>query len=51
LFGTLAIVFSGIGLSQIKKDPSRFSGKGLAIAGLVIGIVDIIVFLALISMA
>lgn len=34
----VAIVLSAIGLSQINKDPSQ-KGKGLAIAGLTIGIV------------
>jgi hypothetical protein len=36
--GILAIIFGGIGLSQINKDPS-LKGKGMAVAGLVLGII------------
>ncbi len=36
LFGILGIIFGIIALSQIKKDPSQ-KGKGLAIAGIIIG--------------
>ena len=42
--GPLGIVFSAIGLNQINKNPSQ-GGKGLAIAGLVIGIVTTIISL------
>ena len=38
----LGIIFSAIGLNQIGKDPSQ-GGKGLAIAGLVLGILGMIV--------
>ena len=34
----LGIIFSAIGMNQTKKDPTQ-GGRGLAIAGLVIGIV------------
>jgi hypothetical protein len=40
--GIIAVVFSGISLSKIKKDPRRFKGKGFAIAGMVLGIVDVV---------
>jgi hypothetical protein len=36
------IVLSSIGLHQIKKNPEKNNGKGLAIAGLIIGIVPFI---------
>lgn len=39
LFGALGLIFSGVGLS---KSPDEYSGKGNAIAGLVIGVVDLI---------
>ena len=39
--GILAIIFSAISLNQFKKDPNQ-GGKGLAIAGLVIGILDVV---------
>lgn len=36
----LAIVFGAVGINQIKADPSQ-RGRGLAVAGLVLGIVVI----------
>ena len=40
----LAIIFGAIGISQINKDPS-LKGKGMAMAGLVMGIVAIAVWI------
>jgi hypothetical protein len=37
----VGIILSAIGLSQISKDPSQ-KGKGLATAGLIIGIISLI---------
>lgn len=37
----LGIVFGIVALGQIKREPWRYSGRGLAIAGLVLGIVEI----------
>ena len=37
----LGVIFSAIGLNQIGKDSSQ-GGKGLALAGLIIGIVGLI---------
>ncbi len=37
----VGIILSSIGLSQISKDPTQ-KGKGLATAGLIIGIVSLI---------
>jgi hypothetical protein len=39
--GVLGLIFSAISLNQFKKNPNQ-GGKGLAIAGLVIGILDVI---------
>jgi hypothetical protein len=39
LLGAVAIVFGAMSLSRIRKEPARFKGKGLAIAGMVAGIV------------
>ncbi|MFA5781374.1 MAG: DUF4190 domain-containing protein, partial [Bacteroidales bacterium] len=50
ILGVLAIIFSAIGLGKIKKDSSKWKGKGLAIAGLIIGIIDIIGWLILIAL-
>ncbi len=47
-FGTAGIVCSSIGLSKVKETNS---GKGLAIAGLVIGIIDVIAWIFLIIVA
>ena len=40
LFGTLGIIFSAIGISAIKKDPTQ-TGKGMAMAGLIMSIIAI----------
>ena len=37
----LGIIFSAVGLNQINKDPSQ-GGKGLALAGLILGILGFI---------
>ena len=37
----LGIIFSAVGLNQINKDPSQ-GGKGLATAGLILGIIGLI---------
>jgi len=46
-FGPLSIIFGIIALSKIKRDKTKWKGKGFAIAGIVIGIVSIPVFLIL----
>ncbi len=49
LLGITAIVFSAIGLSAIKRNPDLYKGKGFAIAGLVVGIIDVVlIFLLLV---
>jgi len=42
LFSILGIIFSSIGLSQINRDPTRQTGKGVAIGGLVLSILSLI---------
>jgi hypothetical protein len=39
--GLVGLILSIVGLSQIKKDPSQ-GGKGLAIAGIVLGALGIV---------
>lgn len=39
LLGATAVVFGALSLSRIRKEPNRFKGKGLAMAGMIIGIV------------
>ncbi len=41
LLSILAIIFGAIGISQTNKDPS-LKGRGLATAGLVLGIIGIV---------
>ena len=46
--GVLAIIFSALGLQNIKRNPEMYSGKGMAIAGLVLGIVNVAVVIIVI---
>lgn len=39
LLGAAAVVFGALSLSRIRKEPNRFKGKGLAMAGMIAGIV------------
>ena len=41
----LAIVFGIIQLKNIKKTPGQYGGKGMAIAGLILGSIGILFFL------
>ena len=47
-FNLLGIIFSAIGLSQIKKSNPRQKGKGMAIAGLICSILSFLIYLVLI---
>ena len=42
LFSVLGIVFSSVGLSQIKRNPSRETGRGIAMTGLVLSILGLV---------
>jgi Domain of unknown function (DUF4190)/GYF domain 2 len=48
LFIILALVFSIIGLVQIKNNPEMYEGKGIAIAGLVLAILGLIFWIGVI---
>jgi hypothetical protein len=48
LFMILGLIFSLIGLSQIKNNPDLYDGKGLAIAGVVLSIIGFILSIGLI---
>jgi hypothetical protein len=48
--GILAIIFSSIGLRKTIKEPDVWNGKGLAVAGLIIGIIDVVGWLLLIAL-
>ncbi len=45
LFGVGAIIFGAVGISAANSDPSNVGGKGMAVAGLVMGIVQLGLFL------
>lgn len=47
----LALIFGLIALSQIRTQPEHYSGKGMAIAGVVLGAVGIVVPAILIALA
>ena len=49
-FGIVGIVFGGISLGKINKNPDKYKGKGFAIGSLVIGIIDIIGVLLLLAL-
>ena len=49
--GILAIIFGAVSLAKINGDPMRYSGKGLAIAAIIIGAIAIVGALIVISMA
>lgn len=44
IFSTVGLVLSAIGLSQINQNPSRFEGKGIALAGIVLALVGYVLF-------
>lgn len=48
-FSILGIIFSAIALINIKESPEVYSGEGLAIAGLVIGIIALVILLLLLG--
>ena len=42
LLETLAIIFGAVGVYQCSTNPERYSGKGMAICGLVTGIISLV---------
>jgi hypothetical protein len=42
--GILAIVFGNSALTKIRENPGRFQGEGIAKAGLILGVVQLILF-------
>jgi len=49
ILGTLAVIFGGVALSKISGNP-QLGGKGMAIAGLVIGIIDLAGWIVLLAL-
>ncbi len=48
-FNILGLMFSLIGLSQIKGNPELYDGRGMAIAGLVLSILGLLVMVGLLA--
>jgi len=49
IMGICAIIFGTIALNKIKQDPDKYSGRGLAIAAIIIGIIVLLLSLILIA--
>ncbi|MBM3836759.1 MAG: DUF4190 domain-containing protein [Verrucomicrobia bacterium] len=49
IFATLGLIFSCIGLVQVNRNRQQYSGTGLAWAGIIIALVDYILFAVLIK--
>lgn len=47
--GILSVVFGAVSLGKIRRNPSRFKGRGFAIAAIIIGLVDIVAMIALLA--
>ena len=47
LFGLPAAIVGFMGLRNVDRDPARYGGKGLAIAGMVLGVITFIISLLL----
>lgn len=45
LFGVGAIVLGSVGINAANTDPANVGGKGMAVAGLVLGIIQVALFL------
>jgi hypothetical protein len=48
--GILSVIFGVVCVTKVKKNPKRFMGKGLGIAAIILGIVDIVGALIVLSM-
>lgn len=49
ILGVVAIVLAYQARNAIRSEPLRFKGDGLAIAGMVIGIIDVVAYIAIIA--
>jgi hypothetical protein len=45
----LAVIFGAVALNQIKQQPTAYSGRGMAIAGLVLGLVGLAIFVLVVA--
>jgi hypothetical protein len=44
LFSTIGLVLSAIALSQIRQNPARYTGRGMAVAGIALALVGYTIF-------
>ena len=49
VFSTLGLVLSALALSQINQNPSKYAGRGVALAGIIVAIVGYLLFAVLLS--
>jgi len=49
ILGILGIIFGGIGMGQTRRDPN-LGGRGMAIAGLVCGIIGVAIWVILVAL-
>jgi len=47
LFAVTGLVLSAIGWAQINQDPNRWTGKGVAIAGVAVALVGLVIYVLL----
>jgi hypothetical protein len=47
--GAIAVIFGGISLSKINKNPQKYKGRGFAIAALIIGLLDVVATIILMA--
>ena len=45
----LAVIFGAVALNQMKHQPTAYHGRGMAIAGLVLGLVGLAIFLLVVA--
>lgn len=50
-FNVLGIVFSGIALAQIKNRPTEFTGKGIALGGLICSIIGLLLGITILTLS
>ena len=48
IMAPIGIVFGAISLGRIKKHPEKYKGKKLAKASIILGLIEIIVFIGLV---
>lgn len=50
LLGVIAVLYGILGIRRINRQPEKLRGKGLAIAAIVLGVVDILVWIVLLAL-